>query len=391
VNPIDERSIRERLHDELGSMEISPVPVIAVTRRGKAIRARRRAAAGGFAAVAVVAVLAVRAAQGPAPAEVTVNAPTPGAPGGVFASGTANGKPWRMTVRNIAADPGTRWCLPAATFNGRDGDVLFKTLPGAQSFGSPALLRDPSGFHGFGAMFTQVAPDVTRVVVKFPGGWQETVRPVWVSACTQRFHLAGLVLPGPGRGGEIDTYIGQGFDEGLSFVNGGSGTSLFGRPSAPGVWANLDTSRADIAASQAASPIGHGTVAGQIWHIRTMLGLFGQCYTAALRGPARGTSDGRGQSSECVPVAMPPRAIALTWVSVPGATAQFSGYAGLVNPRTARVVVSFSGAPNITVRPVTVAGRAYVAFVVPPGCDVARLIVQFARHAITITSLPPAN
>ena len=391
MNPIDERSIRERLHDELGSMEISPVPVIAVTRRGKAIRARRRAAAGGFAAVAVVAVLAVRAVQGPPPAEVTVNAPTPGAPGGVFASGTAHGKPWRMTVRNIAADPGTRWCLPAVMFNDRDGDVLFKTLPGAQSFGNPALLRDPPGFRGFGAMFTQVAPDVTRVVAKFPGGWQETARPVWVSACTQRFHLAGLVLPGPGRGGEIDTYIGHGFDEGLSFVNGGSGASLSGRPSALGVWANLDKSRADIAASQAASPIGHGTVASQIWHIRTMLGLYGQCYTAALRGPARGTSYGRGQSSECVPVAMPPRAIALTWVSVPGATADFTGYAGLVNPRARELIASFDNGTSDTVRPVNVAGRAYVAFVDPPGCQLTQLSLQFGHYAITTTSLPPAK
>jgi hypothetical protein len=128
VNLGDERTIR-RLHGELGSLEISPPPVTAVTRRGKAIRARRRALAGGCAAVVAVAVLAGRliSAPGPAPARVTLHTPNASASGGVFASGTADGKPWRLAVRNINADPGTRWCLPAVMFNGRDGDVLFKT------------------------------------------------------------------------------------------------------------------------------------------------------------------------------------------------------------------------------------------------------------------------
>ena len=125
MNPVDDQTILRRLRAEFASLEISPAPVVAVTRRGKAIRAGRRAVAGGLAAVAVVAVLAVRAAQGPAPATVTVNEPRPGAPGGVFASGTAGGKPWRMAVRNIAADPGTQWCLPAVMFNGHNGNVLF--------------------------------------------------------------------------------------------------------------------------------------------------------------------------------------------------------------------------------------------------------------------------
>src|SRR5215472_17828535 len=107
--------IRRRLHAEIGSVDISPAPVISATRRGRAIRARRRALAGGAAALAVAAVLAARfiAASGPAPYPVTLNAPNPNAPGGVFASGTADGKPWRLAVRNIAADPGTRLCLPA--------------------------------------------------------------------------------------------------------------------------------------------------------------------------------------------------------------------------------------------------------------------------------------
>jgi len=33
-------------------------------------------------------------------------------------------QPWHLAVRNIAADPGTRWRLPAVMFNGHYGDVL---------------------------------------------------------------------------------------------------------------------------------------------------------------------------------------------------------------------------------------------------------------------------
>jgi hypothetical protein len=387
VNPIDDQTVRRRLHAEFGSLEISPAPVSAVTRRGKAIRGRRRAVASGLAAVAVVAVLAVRAVQGPAPATVTVNAPRPGAPGGVFASGTADGKPWRMAVRNIAAEPGTRWCLPAVMFNGRNGDVLFRTGIGVPSFGDPALLRGIPGFPGASALFTEVAPQVTRLIVTRPGGGQLSVRPVWVTACGQRFHLAGFAFT---RSiGMLSSHVKGGPDEGL--VLSSQGKSLFGNVPA-GVWVNLDKSRADIAASQAGTLIGTGTVAGMTWHIKTGLGLFGQCYKAELWGFRQGRY-GRGQSSECVPVAAPPRTIALSWVSVPGATANLTGYAGPVNPRTRSVLVSISDGTTWTVRPVNMAGRAYVAFVVPPGCQVSRLSLTQAGGAVyaTTSALPPAR
>jgi hypothetical protein len=382
VNPIDDQTIRRRLRDEFGSLEISPAPVVAVTWRGKAIRARRRGVAGGLAAVAVVAVLAVRAAQGPAPATVTVNAPRPGAPGGVFASGTADGKPWRMAVRNIATDPGTRWCLPAVMLNGRDGDVLFKTGSGPPSFGNPAVLTQIPGFPGIRMLFTQVGQRTTQLTAMFTNGTMLTVRPVRVSACGQHFHLAGFAFA-QSRGAVSALDSGPGEALSFSYPRKGPGD---------GIWLNTDNSRADVAASQAASPIGAGTVAGQIWHIRTALGLDGQCYTAQLQALRHGRY-GRGQSSECVPVAAPPRTIALSWVSVPGATTNLTGYAGLVNPRTRTVLVSISDGTTRTVRPVNVAGRAYVAFVVPPGCHVIRLRLTQAAGAVyaTTSALPPAR
>jgi len=56
---IDERALRRRLREDLGSIAVPPAPVGAVLRRGAGIRARRRAVAGAIAAVAVVALAAV--------------------------------------------------------------------------------------------------------------------------------------------------------------------------------------------------------------------------------------------------------------------------------------------------------------------------------------------
>jgi hypothetical protein len=142
---------------------------------------------------------------------------------------------------------------------------------------------------------------------------------------------------------------------------------MFGGPAAPGIWANSDTSRTDIASSWDAMPIGHGTVSGMVWHIRASLGLFGQCYVATLRG---GPGGGRGQSADqCVPVGAPPRTFALSTLIVPSAHTQLLGYAGLVNPRTAYLYASLSNGTTQRVVPVRVTGRAYVAIVVPAGCS----------------------
>jgi len=390
VNVTDDQRLRQRLREEFGALEISAPPVLRVTSRGRGIRTRRRALAiGGLALVVAVAALSVHVTGGQKAARptVTVNAPDPAAPDGVFASGTADGKRWNLAVRNIAADPGTRWCLPAVMVNGRSGDVLFKA-DGAAPFGNPAFLASIPGFPRVGAVFTQVGPEVTRVVATFPDGRQVSVRPVWVSACTQRFHLAGLAYAGA-RGGPSELASYSRFAPGNSVLGDSlviaSASPSPASPARAEVWANLDTSRVDIAISKLTNPIGAGTVAGLTWHVRTSLGLFGQCYTATLRG---GPTGSRGQSAEqCVPVAAPPRVAALDPVSIPGARTQLTGYAGLVNPGTARVVVSFNNGANLTVRPVRWTGRAYIAFAVPPGCRVSELaLYDAARHLFATTA-----
>jgi hypothetical protein len=386
----DDQLLRQRLHEEFGALEVSLPPVLRITGRGRGIRARRRALAAGTAVLAALAVAAAahfnpKTAGAPT---VTLNKPNPAAPGGVFASGTAHGKPWALAVRNIA-DAGSHRCLAAVMFNGRDGDVLFKVAKGTPSFGNPAFVSGISGFPGIGAMFTQVPPGTTRLVLGFADGMQVSARPVGVRACGTAFNLAGLVFADARRTPTgVATYTRSGLDERLVLNSNAAVWTMFG-PSTRGVWVNLDKSRADIAASQAATPIGAGTVTGQAWHIRVSLGLYGQCYTATLRTPGHG----RGQGSVCVPVAAPPRIVSLTYLPVSSAQAQLPGYAGLVTPRAATVVVSINNGTSRTVRPVDVAGRAYLAFAVPAGCRPYLLsLYDAAGHRIaTSTALPPAK
>jgi len=390
VNLTDDQRMRQRLHEEFGELEISPAPVLRVTGRGRGVRARRRALAGFTVILAALAVVAAAhlSTKTATASGVTLNAPNPAAPGGVFASGTADGKPWALAVRNIA-DAGSHRCLPAVMFNGRDGDVLFEVAKGTPSFGNPALVSGISGFPGIGAVFTQVAPGTTRLAVSFPGGRQVSARPVRVRACGTSFNLAGLAFADARRTPtEIATYSSFGLSDGLILDSNAAVWTVFG-PTSPGIWINLDKSRADIAASQAATPIGAGTVTGQAWHVRVSLGLYGQCYTAALRRPGQG----RGRGTRCVPVAAPPRVAALTFLRVPGALTQLPGYAGLVTPRAAKVVVSVDNGTSLTIRPVSVAGRAYIAFAVPAGCHPYLLsLYDAAGHRIaTSTALPPAT
>lgn len=380
-----EQALRHRLREELGSLEVSTPPVLRVIRRGRGVRARRRALAGGTGlTAALVVVLAASQAGGghaAAPRGVTLNAPDPAAPGGVFASGTADGKPWTLAVRNVDADPGTRWCLPTAMVNGRDGDVLFPRGSGPPYFGNPAVLPRIPGLPGVSAVFTQVDPMVTRLAATFTDGRTLAVRPVSVTACGQRFHLAGFVFAGPPqRLSQLATFGSLGSLDGLdvSYRQGG------GTPR-PGVWVNFRAGKPLVASD---GVIGRGRVLSSSWTITEVLGLDGQCYASSLRDRAGGL----GQAKACEPVSLPPRVAALDLVPVPGAHGEYPGYAGLVNPRAAKVVVNVSSGINLTLRPVNVAGRAYIAFVPPPGCTPYFLtLFDSAGHRFAAsTAFPPA-
>jgi len=76
-----------------------------------------------------------------------------------------------------------------------------------------------------------------------------------------------------------------------------------------------------------------------------------------------------GHAKQCLPLALPPSAFSLDPVPFPDGIGGLTGYAGLVNPRTAYLHASVSNGTRQRIVPVLFAGRAYVAIVVPPGCE----------------------
>ncbi|MGH3069054.1 MAG: hypothetical protein ACRDMI_10790, partial [Streptosporangiaceae bacterium] len=177
---LDEQVLSQQLHQDLDALPAPPAPAGAVRRRGRAIRARRWAAAGsGLMAGAAAVALAVSAQTGspaarpaaartgtaasPAgsqsPAGILNSATPPG--GSVFAAGVAGGAAWQLSVRNIAG-PGSG-CLPAVMLNGTDGDLLSAPPATPAGLADVAFLDNVPGGSGAGYAALQVAPAVTRL------------------------------------------------------------------------------------------------------------------------------------------------------------------------------------------------------------------------------------
>lgn len=356
-------------------------PVSAIIHRGQAKRsARRWAFTGGVALVAVVAAAAALLQPGPATRRhtVTLNKPDPRAPGGVFASGTADGKPWRLAVRNVAGLTG--WCLPAVMLNGRDGDVLFR--PASPAIVNPAFVTDPPGFPGIEFVVAAVSPNVTTAALD-TGSGRFANTPITVTECGKRFHMAGWALRTARRRlPVIETYSAtSGLDEGQVVAQQSQG------PFAQGLWQNMDEMGTDVAASAKTSTIASGAVGNASWKIQVSLGLFGECYTGATT-----TNYGPGQAQECQPVEEP-AGLSLSTVPFPANTsAQLSGYAGPVSPRTARAVVRLSDGTTETLTPVAFSGRKYLALTVTGQVRVTRVtLLDAAGHDFATTSAVPAT
>jgi hypothetical protein len=363
VNPTDEQSFSQRLHDEIGSLTVPPAPAGAVRQRGRAIKARRRAFAAGAAALAVaVAVVSVQAiSRAPQPSQPLVSPP-----GGVFAPGVTDGKPWQLAVRNIAADPGTRWCLPAVMLNGHDGDILQRSSPRAGNL-QAGFVTDVPGLRDIGFGYFQLSAGVTRVVYRFASGRTLTERPVAVTACGHRLLLSGFAYTFYGVM-EATIYSGHSSTHGGFPLPDADHPEPHARGYAVGIWGGgLLYVRPLFAAT-----IGHGTAASSPWTIKESLGASGQCYAGVL--PVNGLP---ATTQECLAIGAPPRAVALAPVQfAPGGAAVLTGYAGLVNPRAAYVTATLSNGTTLRLVPVNVAGRAYLALAVPQRVTVTRLVLH---------------
>ena len=124
----------------------------------------------------------------------TLHAPNGPAGGGVFASGTANGRVWRLAAVN-PADPGYR-CLPGLVVTGQNSDLLQPGFLPGLPLGNVAFLAVHPAGRASGFAFLQLRPGVSRVTADLGDGTRLRLRPVTV--CGQRFRLARFRYPRQG-------------------------------------------------------------------------------------------------------------------------------------------------------------------------------------------------
>jgi len=181
VTATDDTELRRRVDDLLGGLQPPAVRLDQIIRRGNGIRLRRAgAAAVGVGLVAIIAVTTLGLHAGRSPARPATALSGPVAPGGIIASGTADGHAWKLAVRDIA-DPGYR-CLPAITINGTDADPVYPDP------GNVGVVTLGAAFRGVGFGFIQLPASISGITVN----GRLHVPAVIVAACGYRYHVAGF-------------------------------------------------------------------------------------------------------------------------------------------------------------------------------------------------------
>jgi hypothetical protein len=362
----EERQLRRALHGSLQSVSPPPVPLEAIVRRGRGVRLRRAGAAAGTLALAGIVAVTGLALRGNQPSGVPPAAPAVTAgPDGVFASGTADGRPWRLAVQNIA-DPGYR-CLPAIVLNGTDADPVYPAPGNAASVGLGQAVR------GVAFAFIQLPDRVGGVIVN----GHQNVPAVIVNACGYRYRLVGfsyslagalrITLAKPYPGWTADVFV-------------PTPATVGGSTPAEGLWINTYTAPGPTASATLAS----GTLpGGQGWVIKLQFDPGGDCYEFDGQ-----TSLGSTQMGYCGPVSTPagPETIMALPLGFNEPAVGAIGYAVQVSPGTARVRAVLDNGSSVLATPRIVDGRKYVAFVVPPSRSLHRLIWLDAAGRVTAST-----
>ena len=356
---------------------------LAGDRRGRGIRLRRAATvAGGLAIGAIIAAAALLAAAAPPrpgerPLPVTVPAGGTAGTSGVFASGTADGRPWRLAVQNIA-DPGHR-CIPAITVNGTDADPVYPA-PGNGASVAPRFAAP-----GISFAFVQVPADIDRLVID----GRESVPAIVATACGLTYRVVGFAyrLAQPpritavsARPGWPRTHRSTG-----SVASDWPAVYQIQAPSASqtaGIWNNEGRTSAETA---------HGLLgSGRTWSITLTFGAGGACYQFSAdvpRNPEMGT---------CGPIGTPdgPGIITAMPLSYPPAGLEApTGYVVQLGPATARLRATASDGSTQLITPRLVDGRMYAAFIVGPSLRLLHLtwLNAIGRPIASSTALPLAG
>ena len=368
-----EAGLRERVHLLLQAVEPPMAPVDSIIRRGRARRLRRAGAVAGSLGLAGIIAAATLllppdAAVPPhPPLPVTVPASGIAGPGGVFASGTADGHAWRLAVENVA-DPGYR-CLPAITVNGTDANLA---QPNPRNYAATAF--GPAA-PGLGFAYVQLPAGVAGIVLD----GQESVPAVTATVCGLRYRLAGFAYRLAHR--PQVTAIGAAASYPLPSV-GSLGTTTAAAGQNYGVWTNVGTPGAETEQGIVAS--------GRGWSITVLLDAGGDCYHYESM-----TTPGTPQIGACGPVSTPAGPETIMALSLSYAPAGFhgpTGYAVQVSPETNRLRVTLSDGSTRLVTPRVVGGRKYAAFAVGTWLRLDRLTwLDAAGKAFASTTALPRS
>jgi hypothetical protein len=365
VTPTEDTELRRRVDDLLRAIEPPAVPLQGIVRHGKVIRLRRAGAAAvgvGLAAIIASATPGLHASHSPTPPPTVLSGPV--APGGVFATGTADGHAWKLAVQDIA-DPGYR-CLPAITFNGTDADPVYPD-PGNAS----AVILSQA-FLGVGFGFIQLPASISGITVN----GRLHVPAVIAAVCGYRYHVAGFAYP---LGRTLRVTVGhppRGWPGVFPVTKPPpAGTTL----QTDGLWINTYLDRGEAASGLLAS----GYLSGQEWSIQVEFGTGGDCYAF----------NGNGyQTGSCGPVGTPDGAetIMALPLGFPDTGTGATGYAVQVSPATARLRAVLSNGTSQLVAPRVIDGRKYVAFIVPSPLRLSRLTwLDVAGRVIASTATLP--
>ena len=370
--------LRQRVRRLLEVVEPPVAPVGAIIRRGRGIRLRRAGAViGGLGLAGIIAAAGLLrpppapAPQGP-PLPVTVPASGMAGPGGVFASGTADGHAWRLAVQDIA-NPGYR-CIPAITVNGTDADPV---SPDPGNYAAVAL--GPAA-PGLGFAFIQLPADVDRIVLD----GQESLPTTMATVCGQRYRLVGFAyrLTHPPRITPVSPASGRPAVYKLPVISTGPPATAY-TPPTYGTWTNVGSARGETAWAVLAS--------GQNWWVHLILGAIwgaaGDCYEF------NATSAPNPDMTVCAPVSTPdgPEAITALPLAYPlGARNGPTGYAVQVSPATAHLKATLSDGSTQLVTPRVVDGRRYAAFAIGVSLRLERLTwLNAAGQVIASTTALP--
>jgi hypothetical protein len=337
----DERELRRRLGGVLEAVAPSPAPVAETVRRGRLIRLRRQTAVA--ACVAVVAGVAVgvpgllrsldRPPQAAGKPKVTVDRLGSKAVGGVIASGTINGKRWRLVVQAPGSGGRNDQCFLASGAVPADQACYGVTPPGSS---------DPAAFASLGAgraevQYAAVAAQVTRLTVTLAGGTVLELHPT--QAYGERY--VAFAIPLPLAIERVVAYAGRAeIGHAIPFNAGGG-----------------DTIAAWLGPGQQGPPrvrrvIGSGSTDGTSWSQTVAAGPWGYCFT----GPLGGCFDTVARS-------FGDRVASLTGGGS-GATNWVLGTAGA---SVGYVRASLSGGHFVRAAAVDVGGPRFFVFAIPKG------------------------